>query len=330
MRETLRLETGEDDAGRRLDRILRKALPDHSLSLIHRLLRQGKIRVNGKPARLETKVLAGSVIQVETLAEPQKRLGHSPQNNGGVLPALPEMLAKGSGIVFFNKPAGLASHGAESLDAIVKARYAARPPSPSLSFKPGPLHRLDRPTSGVIAFSESLAGARLFTELLRERRIAKTYLAIVEGRVAASEALTWRDVLLRDKSARKTFVEEAGGDAKPPAPPKAAETEIRVLARGDCHTLIEARIVTGRTHQIRAQAAARGHPLAGDAKYGGHLAKGRPGGEFFLHAWKIEFDRDIVGLPRIFLAPPPEPFAARILDLFGRSPETTYPPGIFP
>jgi len=325
--QLIRLKTGEDDAGRRLDRILRKALPDHSLSLIHRLLRQGKIRVDDKPARPETRVLSGSVIQIAARTDPQKRSDPSCQHPRAVLPPLPDVLAKGSGIVFFNKPAGLASHGAGSLDAIVKAHHAARRSSaPSISFKPGPLHRLDRPTSGVIAFSESLAGAKLFTELLRERRIAKTYLAIVEGRVPTNGELIWKDVLVRDKSARKTFIgadesapNSMGSPRESPAPPKIATTIIRVLASGDCHTLIEARIATGRTHQIRAQAAAHGHPLAGDVKYGGR----RMAGGFLLHAWKIEFDRDIDDLPRSISAPPPEPFMASISSLFGRS-----PPGI--
>jgi len=308
---SVRLKTGADDAGRRLDRILRKALPDCSLSFIHRLLRQGKIRVDGGTVKPETRVPADAVIEIATSEKTRLRPGSSPMGNrlepGGlrVPAALPEILARGSGVVFFNKPAGLASHGPGSLDAIVKARYAERP-SGSLSFRPGPLHRLDRPTSGVVAFSESLAGAKLFTELLRERRVTKTYLAILEGRLASAEPL-WRDELARDETARKTFVAGSADSGK------FAETGVRALACNGSHTLVEANIVTGRTHQIRSQAAARGNPLAGDVKYGG---RPEPDG-FFLHAWKLEFHAEVACLPRIVVAPPPPGFAERARSLFG-------------
>jgi len=316
---TVKLEAGTDDAGRRLDRVLRKALPDHSLSLIHRLLRQRKIKVDDKPARPETRVQPGAVIQIATRRTSQEKQTCPVNETGASLEPLPEVLAKGSGIIFFCKPAGLASHGPDSLDTLVKAYYAQRPPAasgPSISFRPGPLHRLDRSTSGAIAFSENLAGARLFSELLRERRVTKTYLAIVEGLVLAGTdkgsagELSWRDILVRDKTAKKTFVVTAEG-----AVAKKAETTVKVIAAGNHLTLIEARIATGRTHQIRAQAAAHGHPLAGDVKYGGHAIAD---GVFFLHAWKIGFDLDVNGLPRLIQAPPPKAFLARVLSTFGR------------
>jgi len=310
----VRLEAGADDAGRRLDRVLRKALPDCSLSLIHRLLRQGKIRLDGKPAGPETKVWAGAAIEISIREGSQKRQPLEAPLKIPALSALPGILAMGSGIVVFNKPAGLASHGPESLDTMVKAHYAEKLP-PSLSFKPGPLHRLDRPTSGIIAFSENLAGARLFTELLREQRIAKTYLAIVEGRMpggaeSAAGELLWRDGLIRDKTAKKTVV--GTGEAASPTG-KFAETSVRVIACDGFHTFIEVNISTGRTHQIRSQAAAHGHPLAGDVKYGGRAI---PGGGIFLHAWKLGFDIDIAGLPRVISAPLPEAFMARITGTF--------------
>jgi len=147
--------------------------------------------------------------------------------------------------------------------------------------------------------------------LLRERRVAKTYLAIVEGTVRDGE-LWWQDGLLRDKNGKKTFV---GGGESPQE--KVAQTSVRALARKGSCTLIEACIATGRTHQIRAQAAAHGHPLAGDIKYGGSKIAG---GGFFLHAWKIGFDLDIAGLPRLIIAPLPEPFMAQVITLFGDAP----------
>jgi 23S rRNA pseudouridine955/2504/2580 synthase len=302
---TIELKTGPNDSGRRLDRILRKSLPDYSLSLIHRLLRQGKARLNGKRATADERVSAGAVIHItvpdDALTVPAVRKQGSP-----ALPALPEIVWRGQGIIVFNKPPGLASHGTASLDTGVKAWLEGKLP-PSLSFQPGPLHRLDKPTSGIITFSETLEGARLFSRLLRERRIIKTYLAIVEGVITGKDA--WQDTLARDTTARKTRVGEGTGA-------KNAQTIVRALTDNGSFTLIEARLITGRTHQIRAQAAAHGHPLAGDVKYGGRKLPGMAGG-FFLHAWKMGFGEGAQGFPPVITAPPPEAFEGCVSELFG-------------
>jgi 23S rRNA pseudouridine955/2504/2580 synthase len=213
----------------------------------------------------------------------------------------------------FNKPPGLATHGENSLDTLVKAWLGDKLP-PSLSFKPGPLHRLDKPTSGSVAFSETIEGARLFSRLLREHKAAKTYFAIVEGRVTG-EAV-WQDELVRDSNAGKTFAAGRTGTGIAGAKftaGKHALTAVKALASNGSHTLIEARIVTGRTHQIRAQAPAHGRPLAGDRKYGGHSF---PGG-FFLHAWKLDLAGHIAGFPQPLIAPLPSSFQSRITALFG-------------
>ena len=317
------LKAGPDDAGRRLDRILRKALPDHSLSLIHRLLRQGKVKVNGIPARQDERIQPEAVIQVVIQKGNRENRGKSPPPlqpasgnpddglplppSAGDTPATPPssiphspILWRGAGIMIFNKPSGLATHGKNSLDTLVKAWLDGKLPA-SLSFKPGPLHRLDTPTSGAIAFSETIDGARLFTRLLRERKVTKTYLAIVEGK--AGDAV-WQDELVRDTAIKKTLVKKTGAQN--------AYTSVKALASNGGFTLIEAHIVTGRTHQIRAQAASHGHPLAGDTKYGGH-----GGGGFFLHAWKMELGECIEGFPQPLIAPIPESFRSRISTLFG-------------
>jgi 23S rRNA pseudouridine955/2504/2580 synthase len=212
------------------------------------------------------------------------------------------ILWRGAGIIVFNKPPGLATHGENSLDTLVNAWLAGTLPD-SLSFKPGPLHRLDKPTSGAVAFSETIEGARLFSRLLRERKVAKTYLAIVEGHLTGEQV--WQDELARNAALRKTF---AGGEAGA----KNALTAVKALASNGSYTLLEARIVTGRTHQIRAQAASHGHPLAGDVKYDGHSF---PGG-FYLHAWKIDLGGHIAGFPQPLTAPLPAPFQSHISALF--------------
>ena len=316
----IELKTGQNDAGRRLDRILRKALPDHSLSLIHRLLRQGKVLVNGSPAGPDERIHSGMTIRIETEEIGLSKTRSFPEEKkerGSPSPALPEIIWRGSGVIVFNKPPGLAAHGPGGMDGIVRTFLAEKLP-PSLSFRPGPLHRLDKPSSGLIAFSESLEGARLFTGLLKEKKLIKTYLAIVEGHLTGDEI--WRDELIRDKNIRKTFT--AGGRPNLPDMPcpgrkaQDALTSVTAIAFRGGYTLIQAKIETGRTHQIRSQAAAHGHPLAGDVKYSGRKLSGAGRGGFYLHSWKIETNEK-ERFPRLLIAPPPENFLSRVHILFG-------------
>jgi len=304
---TIELIAGPDDAGRRLDRILRKSLPDYSLSLIHRLLRQGKVLVNGRRAGSDERIEPGMVIRLKPAVNHDFKQINKTGRAVPPTPPLPEILWRGSGIIVFNKPPGLVSHGKASLDTLVKAWLAGKLPA-SLSFKPGPLHRLDRPTSGIIAFSESLQGAQLFTRLLRERRIKKTYLAIIEGPIGGDEE--WQDELSRNTTLKKTFATDRTAETQN------AFTAVTTLASNGLYSLIEAHIVTGRTHQIRAQAASHGHPLAGDVKYGGHKI---PGGGFFLHAWKMELEECPAGFPQPLVAPLPDAFRLQINVLFGKT-----------
>jgi 23S rRNA pseudouridine955/2504/2580 synthase len=273
----MELITGENDKDRRLDRILRKALPGHPLALIHRLLRRGQVLVNDKPAKAHDRIDCGMKISIPSLNDAQKNNTlHSRKDTKAVLKFEKSLILwQGSGLLAINKPPGLAVHGPDSLDTMVNTYLADKLP-PSLSFKPGPLHRLDKPSSGIVVFSENIDGARLFSELLRERKVKKTYLAIVKGTVKNEEI--WHDELVRDHEKKKTFIsrEKTGS--------KTAVTKITPLAAEGGYSLIKAEIATGRTHQIRAQASAHGYPLAGDVKYGGH---GK--GSFFLHAWKLEF-----------------------------------------
>ena len=340
----MELITGENDCGRRLDRVLRKALPDLPLALIHRLLRQGQVFVAGKKAKPQDRFESAVIISIPSLKNDPKSVKTSTFNKNNLpendfirqkqskqakkLPFL-DIIWEKDGLLAVNKPVGIAVHGPESLDSMVQTYLKGKLPS-SLSFRPGPLHRLDKPSSGVVVFSTSLEGARLFTSLLKERKVRKTYLAIVEGVVEKEEI--WEDELIRDREKKKTFVkgrhasnssdeqecDEKGRDEQGrDAPFLRAVTKISPLASKDRRSLIKAEIETGRTHQIRAQAAAHGFPLTGDVKYSeprtfnreqraeskeqrimseGHHV------DFFLHAWRLEF------LDYLIEAPAPETF----------------------
>jgi len=306
------LTAGADDSGRRLDRILRKALRQTPLSAIHRMLRQGLVLVDGRKAGADRRVLAGETITVvDVKAEAECEALASGTNGIGVKasgsPPVLEILFEGSGLLILNKPAGLSVHGMESLDSMVQSYLGPKLPH-SLSFRPGPLHRLDKPSSGVLAFSTSLEGARFFSAMMREGIIKKEYLAVVEGSIEKAEA--WEDELFRDTKIKKTFTENLSGNNSWQLKGKHAVTNISPLISNNNCSLVLLKIETGRTHQIRAQAASRGHPLLGDKKYGaGHLSGG-----FLLHAWRLHLPPPF---PRMIEAPLPENFKTTIKKLFG-------------
>jgi len=308
----LSLTAAADDDGRRLDRILRKALRDLPLSAIHRLLRQGSVRVNGETASPDRRIRAGETIMVTDshLKEPaSKRQGSEPSPRTAPI----DIIFEGAGLLILNKPAGIEVHGDCSLEKRVLSYLAPKLP-PSLSFRPGPLHRLDRPSSGLIAFSANLDGARVFSALIRERAVKKFYLTLVEGII--EEAEVWRDELSRNRELKKTF-SGGGQDGKT----KTAITRITPLARNDTCSLILAEIETGRSHQIRAQASTRGHPLLGDKKYGSKtplkIRGDKEGSGFMLHAWRMEFPAEpsLPDLPRVIEAPLPDYFSEKIREL---------------
>ncbi|MDR1218394.1 MAG: RluA family pseudouridine synthase [Treponema sp.] len=309
------IKASRDDEQRRLDRILRKFSPDTPLSRIYSLLRKGKILVNGKKASADhasRRVMAGDVIAVPD--ELSAARNSATRNRASEASAVPPYLR--SRIVFenddllvVNKSAGVAVHGGgfpqkqRNLAEMVESYLVGTIPH-SLSFKPGPLHRLDQPTSGLVMFSKNLAGARLFTALIRERKIVKRYLALVDGRIERADM--WRDDLVRNSAKRKTFVAEDKGAGSSAS--RQAETSVEPIASNAAHSLVLMEIHTGRTHQIRSQSALRGHPLAGDKKYGGSFLETG----LLLHAYSLEFPPE-TGLP-VLTAPLPPAFRQFIED----------------
>ncbi|MDR2468794.1 MAG: RluA family pseudouridine synthase [Spirochaetaceae bacterium] len=293
---TVSLTAGKDDDGRRLDRVLRKALPDVPLSALHRLMRRGDILVNGGTYGHSSPVHAGDLIIVHykktaestgNLCKQEQRPLHRVADQKAF-----EVLFENDALLIVNKNAGLVTHGANSLETFVNTYLESKLP-PSLSFKPGPLHRLDRETSGVIVFSKSIEGARYFSKGLREGLFRKIYLTRVCG-IIQHEVL-WEDHLERDHFQKKTFARDRAN-----AQSRRAKTYVTPLEISHATTLVKVEIQTGRTHQIRASAAAHGHPLKGDKKYGGGS------GKFFLHAWMLEFpDGNQLDIPSCITAPPP-------------------------
>jgi 23S rRNA pseudouridine955/2504/2580 synthase len=214
-------------------------------------------------------------------------------------------------LLFINKPSGRLVHGEASLEEELRD-FLSRGRRDSLAFSPGPLHRLDRNTSGIVTFPRSSRGARVFSEMLRRGRIRKTYLAALSGRLEGGQY--WMDLVARDSEKRLSSVLPAGATPENGEKGKVARTRVQPLLVSDDCTLAVIVIETGRTHQIRSQAAAHGHPLLGDAKYGGPF---REGG-YLLHARSLVFaEPPFADCPPEVEAPLPEEAATWIEGRFG-------------
>lgn len=296
------LVAGPDDAGRRLDKVLRAVLRDKSLSEIYAALRKGRIRVNDRKAEPSQKLEAGDRIYLHDSLGPRSEVAPAGVHADELASLADILILATADLLFVNKRRGELSQGAEGLEGRVRRALAARTAA-SLSFAPGPLHRLDRNTTGIMAFPRSSAGARAFTALLRERRVAKRYLALVDGE--EMPAGTWRDRIARDEATLKSSVSAEGDEAR---------AEMRPLLRRGGLGLLLIELHSGLTHQIRVQASSRGIPLAGDAKYGGGSI---PGG-YILHALSLGFPSPpFPDLPGLVAAPLPAEASSRLESIFG-------------
>ncbi|MBR4385066.1 MAG: RluA family pseudouridine synthase [Treponema sp.] len=310
---------GENDSGRRLDRVLRIMLRERALDKginIFSALRKRLVLVNGKKAEASQKVCPGDSIKIASFLlkeskDPAERKDFTPKEQKGGCKSLnfsldSAILFKNDSIMVINKPYGLnvqPSFSSETSLAQIVAKECKE--GLSLSFTPAPLHRLDRFTTGALVFSLSIQGAQIFSQMIKDGLVKKTYLGIVQGRMEGS--FEWTDGIEESNSPSATSfhtVRVVKSNA-PIAVTRAFPLEYGSFG-GKEVTLVRFEIPTGRKHQIRAQSAFHGFPLFGDRAYGGTKASGH---EFFLHAIQVEFpEKNDLSIPQKILAPLPEDF----------------------
>jgi 23S rRNA pseudouridine1911/1915/1917 synthase len=278
-------------AGLRLDQALARMLPEESRSRLARLIDEGHVRVDGAQVPGKRKVRSGEAVEV-SLAPRQEESAFRPEAI-----AL-EILHEDPDVLVVNKPPGLVVHPGSGnwAGTMLNALLHHAPVLEQLP-RAGIVHRLDKDTSGLLVVAKNEPAQHSLVKQLAARTVKRTYLALVRGKVARAgtvEAPIGRDPRHRTRMA----IVKSGG--------KPAITHYRIHKSLPGHTLLECRLETGRTHQIRVHLASIGHPIEGDPVYGGRVKSTFK--RQALHAWKLEFDHPRTGKVLAFEAPLPADF----------------------
>ena len=292
---SIRLRVEPEDAGKRLDQLIHERLAEFSRARIQQWIRDGRVRVNENAGRPSRAVRAGESIVVEPAeAAPL----HASAED---IPL--RVLYEDSDVVAIDKAAGMVVHAGAGIHSgtLVNAllhRFS------SLSgvgggLRPGIVHRLDRFTSGVLLVAKNDAAHHALAEQFAGRQVEKTYIALVHNRVKAETGRIERPIA-RDPAHRTRMTARLGDG-------RAAWSEYRVVKRFEKFTLLEVRIGTGRTHQIRVHLSGMGHPVVGDTLYGAPArVEGMPAlGRYFLHAHRIRFRLPSTGEEATVVSPLP-------------------------
>lgn len=303
------LEVSPELAGQRIDNFLRTQLKGVPKTLIYRILRKGEVRVNKGRIKPEYKLQAGDIVRV-----PPLRLAERDEPvplAQGLLERLEAAIVyEDKALIVLNKPAGIAVHGGSGLSfGVIEALRQLRPDAKELEL----VHRLDRDTSGLLMVAKKRSMLRHLHHELRGDGVDKRYMALVRGRWDTSKKQVNAPLLKNTLRSGERMVEVTDEG-------KEALTLFRVLRRfGDFATLVEAKPVTGRTHQIRVHARHAGHSIAGDSKYGDEefssVIRDLGGKRLFLHAYALK-----VPLPdggELALEAPVDDLWARTLERLG-------------
>lgn len=276
------LEVAPELAGQRIDNFLFTALKGVPKTLVYRILRKGEVRVNKGRIKPEYKLQAGDVIRVPPIRLPE-RDAPVPVAQGLLQRLEAAIVHEDKALIVLNKPAGIAVHGGSGLSFGVIEAFRQLRPQQAAELEL--VHRLDRDTSGLLMIAKKRSMLRHLHQALRGDGVDKRYMALVRGHWPTSKKQVNAPLLKSNLRSGERMVE-----VNPEG--KEALTLFKVLRRfGDFATLVEARPITGRTHQIRVHSLHAGHCIAGDNKYGDEQftreIRELGGKRLFLHAYAL-------------------------------------------
>ena len=282
----------------RIDRHLVTALPELSRSRIQQLIRSGSVRLNGAITRPHQLVRTGD--QIELTSPPPEKIETRPE-------AIPlEILFEDDDLIVINKPAGMTVHpGAGHHEhTLVNAllHHCSTLSGIGGKERPGIVHRLDKETSGCLVAAKNDIAHRELSKQFATRTVEKIYLALVAGKLRKQTGVIEEKIGRHPVQRKRMSVSSPRG--------REARTEYRVLRLNEQASLIECRLHSGRTHQIRVHLHHLGHPVLGDKIYGLRFAKNFP--RQMLHAWKLGFRHTRTGERKNFEAPLPDDFEQAI------------------
>ena len=260
---------GKNDAGQRLDRWLAKTLPLLPVPLAQKYIRLKRVKVNGKGSQRDVRLQLGDILQLYINDE----FFEQPREENAFLSVFKphlDIVYEDENLMLLNKRPGLLCHADEhekvnTLITHIQAYLYQKKewnPRDEHSFTPALCNRIDRNTGGIVMAAKNAETLRILNQKIRDREIAKFYLAIVHGRMKPSQGKL-EGFLLKDEDRAQVKV-----FSRPVPGGKSAATLYKTLRTAGGLSLVECELLTGRTHQIRAQFAAAGHPLLGDGKYG--------------------------------------------------------------
>lgn len=266
---------GQIEAGKKVHRLVRQLLPGVPLSGVHKMIRTGRIKRNGKRAHADDIVQVGDIIRLYMAEADYKQVSKPVKKFAGVSTDV-DVLYEDADLLAVNKPVGLLIHGAEGeyKDTLVNRVLAylhQRDELTGRQFTPSPVNRLDRNTSGIVVFAKTGEAARVLTQSIAAHETKKCYVALVRGRLDAPGEIKARLERVDDQHTR---VSARGKESLTRFTP--------VVGRGGT-TVVDVELISGRTHQIRAHFRHIDHPLVGDVKYGGAAPRARE--QDGLHQW---------------------------------------------
>ena len=279
------LEVGEESAAQRIDNFLLRRLKGVPKSHVYRVLRSGQVRVNSGRVKPEYRLQVGDRVRVPPVRMSAPR---APAARPLDLPVLFE----DSSLLVIDKPSGVAVHGGSGVSfGVIESLRAERPQAKLLELA----HRLDRDTSGLLLVAKKRSALVELHRMLREGEVEKVYTAAVAGRYRGpAEIRASLHKYVTGAGERRVAVKEDG---------MTAATKVSVIKKSREFSLLEVRLLTGRTHQIRVHLAHVGHPVLGDDKYGGEAKKQAK--RLLLHAGRLAFRHPVTAEPMRLEAPLP-------------------------